>query len=173
MILWTVIYIYIYTYTQTFFLFFKARVCGHDAYTCLDIMHGFLATDELLESRLAVHFCRKSLLQRKQKPTLKKSRCSVYIQNIQNFPVFQAKLVTQNFPCLFTKSFSDWARRISFTEFTWWIQEEASLSPGTALVLLVVATLLVAPLSEALTGRLGWENAVREQDNPVVWGIYL
>ena len=78
----------LYTYTQTFFLFFKARVCGHDAYTCLDIMHGFLATDELLESRLALHFCRKSLLQRKQKPTLKKSRCSVYIQNIQNFPVF-------------------------------------------------------------------------------------
>ena len=34
-----------------------------------------------------------------------------------------------------------------------WIQEEASLSPGTALVLLVLATLLVAPLSEALTGR--------------------
>ena len=31
-------------------------------------------------------------------------------------------------------------------------QEEASLSPGTALVLLVAATLLVAPLSEALTG---------------------
>lgn len=33
-------------------------------------------------------------------------------------------------------------------------QEEASLSPGTALVLLVVATLLVAPLSEALTGSV-------------------
>lgn len=33
-------------------------------------------------------------------------------------------------------------------------EEEASLSPGTALVLLVAATLLVAPLSEALTGSV-------------------
>eukprot|EP00434_Breviolum_minutum_P029604 symbB.v1.2.026175.t1/scaffold2593.1/size75360/8 len=44
-------------------------------------------------------------------------------------------------------------------------QEEASLSPGTALVLLVVATLLVAPLSEALTGRLGSVEGVTKTLN--------
>ena len=33
-------------------------------------------------------------------------------------------------------------------------EEEATLSPGTALLLLLLATLLVAPLSEALTGSV-------------------
>ncbi len=46
---------------------------------------------------------------------------------------------------------SPWA--IPFEWLPGLIEEEASLSPGTALVLLVLATLLVAPLSEALTGR--------------------
>ena len=71
------LYIFVYIYYYIYLTFFEARVCRHDVYTCLDIMHGFFETDQLFESRFAVHFRRKSLPQRKQKPRLKKSRCSV------------------------------------------------------------------------------------------------
>ena len=136
-----------------------------------DIMNGFLATDELLESRLAVHFCRKSLPQRKQKPTRKKSRCSVYIQNIQNFPAFQAKLVTQKLSMPIHKiifltgqgefhslsSPGGFRRRQAFHRelrwFYWWLQPCWSL-------------LCRKPSQAGWVGRKQWENNTTQ----LFWG---